>query len=85
MSATASSVGWLHSAPRARAEGESGVVAIAWSQRQLMRGPAAPAGFEANWIPSVAGKSWFAYFRFYQPTESYFNKSWPLGDLREIK
>ena len=48
-------------------------------------GPAAPAGFEANWIPTVAGKSWFAYFRFYEPTESYFDKSWPLGDLERIE
>jgi hypothetical protein len=48
-------------------------------------GPAAPAGFEANWIPTVAGKSWFAYFRFYEPTESYFDKSWPLGDFERIE
>jgi hypothetical protein len=44
-------------------------------------GPTAPAGFEANWIPTVAGRSWFAYFRFYEPTAAYFDKSWPLGDF----
>ena len=27
-------------------------------------GPKAPAGFEENWIPTVAGRNWFAYFRF---------------------
>jgi hypothetical protein len=48
-------------------------------------GPTAPRGFEANWIPTVEGKSWFAYFRFYEPTESYFDKSWPLGDFERIK
>jgi hypothetical protein len=48
-------------------------------------GPTAPAGFEANWIPTVAGKNWFAYFRFYEPTETYFDKSWPLGDFERIK
>jgi hypothetical protein len=48
-------------------------------------GPIAPRGFEANWIPTVEGKSWFAYFRFYEPTESYFDKSWPLGDFERIK
>jgi hypothetical protein len=48
-------------------------------------GPTARAGFEANWIPTVAGKSWFAYFRFYEPTEAYFDKSWPLGDFERIK
>jgi len=47
--------------------------------------PTAPAGFEANWIPTVAGKSWFAYFRFYEPTETYFDKNWPLGDFERIK
>lgn len=48
-------------------------------------GPTAPVGFEPNWIPTVAGKSWFAYFRFYEPTETYFDKSWPLGDFERIK
>jgi hypothetical protein len=44
-------------------------------------GPKAPAGFEKNWIPTVPGKNWFAYFRFYEPTEAYFNRSWPLPDF----
>jgi hypothetical protein len=26
-------------------------------------------------IPTVAGKSWSAYFRFYEPAETYFDKS----------
>jgi hypothetical protein len=47
-------------------------------------GPKAPAGFEHNWIPTVAGKNWFAYFRFYQPTEAYFDRSWPLPDFEEV-
>ena len=46
--------------------------------------PTALPGFEANWIPTVPGKSWFAYFRLYEPTESYFDKSWPLGDFERI-
>jgi hypothetical protein len=48
-------------------------------------GPTAPAGFEANWIPTASGRSWFAYFRLYEPTEHYFDKSWPLGDFERIK
>lgn len=47
-------------------------------------GPKAPAGFEKNWIPTVPGKNWFAYFRFYQPTEAYFDKSWPLPDFEQV-
>jgi hypothetical protein len=47
-------------------------------------GPTAPAGCESNWIPTVPGKSWFAYFRFYEPTAAYFDRSWPLGDFEVI-
>jgi len=46
--------------------------------------PNAPAGFEANWIPKVGDRNWFAYSRLYQPTESYFDKSWSLGDFEKI-
>jgi len=44
-------------------------------------GPKAPTGYEKNWIPTVAGRNWFAYFRFYNPTQAYFNRSWPLADF----
>jgi hypothetical protein len=47
-------------------------------------GPNAPAGFEQNWIPTVPGRNWFAYFRFYQPTEAYFDRSWPLPDFERL-
>jgi len=47
-------------------------------------GPAAPAGRESNWIPTVPGKNWFAYFRFYEPTQPYFDRSWPLGDFEKV-
>lgn len=46
-------------------------------------GPTAPPGFEQNWIPTVPGRNWFAYFRFYQPTEAYFDRSWPLPDFEQ--
>jgi len=48
-------------------------------------GPKAPAGFEKNWIPTVPGRNWFAYFRFYNPTQAYFDRSWPLSDFEEAK
>jgi hypothetical protein len=47
-------------------------------------GPKAPAGFEKNWIPTAPGKNWFAYFRFYQPTEAYFDRSWALPDFEQV-
>jgi hypothetical protein len=48
-------------------------------------GPTASAGFEKNWIPTIPGKAWFSYFRLYGPTEAYFDKSWPLPDIEEVK
>ncbi len=49
----------------------------------LFCAPTAPAGFEQNWIPTVPGKSWFAYFRLYNPTQPYFDASWPLPDFEK--
>jgi hypothetical protein len=47
-------------------------------------GPQAPPGFEKNWIPTVPGRNWFAYFRFNQPTETFFDRSWPLQDFEQV-
>ena len=46
-------------------------------------GPQKPAG-PTNWIKSNPGKGWFPYFRFYAPTESYFDKPWQLNDIEPI-
>lgn len=46
-------------------------------------GPEAPEGKEQNWIPTVPGRSWFTYFRFYSPTEPYFDRSWVLPDIEK--
>jgi hypothetical protein len=48
-------------------------------------GPTSPKGFEKNWIQTVPGQAWFAVFRFYAPTEAYFDKSWPLPDIEKVK
>jgi hypothetical protein len=29
-------------------------------------------------------QNWFAYFRFYNPTEAYFDRSCPLPDFEEV-
>ncbi len=48
-------------------------------------GPAAPAGKpESNWIQTRPGKGWFTYFRFYGPTEAYFDHSWMLPDIEPV-
>jgi hypothetical protein len=47
----------------------------------LYFGPAAPKGMEKNWIPTVAGKAWFTYIRFYGPLEPLFDKTWCPGEI----
>jgi hypothetical protein len=47
-------------------------------------GPAPPPGFEQNWIPTVPGRNWFAYFRLYEPRQAYFDRSWPLPDFEPL-
>jgi hypothetical protein len=47
----------------------------------LSFGPTAPAGREANWVETIPGRHWFSYFRLYGPLDSYFDRSWKLGDI----
>ncbi len=51
----------------------------------LYVGPGAPEGFISNWIQTSPGQQWFSYFRFYNPTEPYFDKSWELNDFEEVR
>jgi hypothetical protein len=51
----------------------------------LYFGPTAPEGYEKNWIQTLPGRGWFAYFRLYAPTERYFDSSWPLADIEKVK
>jgi hypothetical protein len=46
-------------------------------------GPSAPVGKDANWVQTIPGKGWFSYFRFYGPTEAFFDKSWVLSDFEK--
>ena len=49
----------------------------------LFFGPDKPVG-ATNWIKTNPGKGWFPYFRFYAPSEDYFNKSWQLNDIEKV-
>jgi len=53
----------------------------------MPKGPSAllRIGLEKNWIPTVPGKAWFAYFRFYAPLEAYFDTTWPLPDIERVQ
>ena len=48
-------------------------------------GPKAPKGHETNWVQTLPNKGWFAYFRCYGPTEPFFDKTWVLPDIEEVK
>jgi hypothetical protein len=50
----------------------------------LYFGPSAPVGKENNWIETLPGRGWFAYFRWYGPTQAFFDKSWKLEDVVRI-
>jgi hypothetical protein len=40
---------------------------------------------QQNWIKTLPNKGWFAYFRFYGPTQPYFDRTWALPDIVEVK
>ncbi len=49
-------------------------------------GPKKPEGDAAkNWLPTVAGKAWFPYFRFYSPKKALLDRSWVLPDIEKAK
>lgn len=50
----------------------------------LVFGPTAPPEGGNNWVQTIPGKHWFSYFRFYGPLESYFDRSWKLGDITPV-
>ena len=47
--------------------------------------PKAPAGKEANWIPTNAGMFCEVCFRFYGPEKQLFDTTWRLLDVEKVK
>jgi hypothetical protein len=47
-------------------------------------GPKAPAGKEANWVPTDPAGEFEILFRFYGPEKPLFDKSWKLPDVEKI-
>ena len=50
----------------------------------IYMGPDAPKGNKQNWVPTVAGKAWFPYFRFYSPKQAFMDRSWILPDIEKV-
>ena len=65
----------MYSGPRKNADGTI----------DIYFGPRCPPGQEKNWIETLPDRGWFPIFRFYSPTEAYFDKSWKLADVEKVK
>ena len=46
-------------------------------------GPDEPAQ-KCNWIRTLPGKGWFPFFRFYGPSDAFFDKTWKLEDVTAV-
>jgi hypothetical protein len=64
---------------------KEGLVKNADGSVDLYFGPQKPQDSNANYVMTVPGKGWFTYFRLYSPKQAYFDKSWQLPDLEEVK
>ena len=47
-------------------------------------GPKAPAGKESNWVPTKR-KGFEVLFRLYGPEKPFFDKTWKLPDIENVK
>lgn len=47
-------------------------------------GPEAPAGKDANWVPTNPARQFEVLFRLYGPEKSLFEKTWKLPDIERI-
>ncbi|MGA8035171.1 MAG: DUF1254 domain-containing protein [Candidatus Acidiferrales bacterium] len=70
---------------RADRSSRNDVIKNADGSVDLYFSPAAPAAKEKNWIQTVPGRHWFAYFRLYGPEVPYFDKSWKMDDIQAEK
>jgi hypothetical protein len=48
-------------------------------------GPAAPEGFENNWVQTIPEKGWFMILRLYGPLEAWFDGSWKPGEITMVR
>ncbi len=49
----------------------------------LYFGPTAPPGKEANWLPT--GEDFFLVLRLYGPEKAFFDRTWKMNDIEEVK
>ena len=77
---------WFENQPKAGvASSDKGLKTNADGTIDIYFGPKAPAGQEANSVPTTPDTNYWLYFRFYGPEPAVFTKSWQLPDLEEVK
>ena len=77
---------WFENQPKAGvASSDKGLKTNADGTIDIYFGPKAPAGEQANWVPTTPKNNYWLYFRFYGPEPAVFTKSWQLPDLEEVK
>jgi hypothetical protein len=50
----------------------------------LYMGPESPKGQEGNWIKTNPDEGFFVIFRFYGPTEAFYDKSYQLPEIELV-
>ena len=50
----------------------------------LYFGPSAPAGKDANWVPTKPQRGFELMFRLYGPKKEFFDKVWALPEVEEV-
>jgi len=71
--------------PRAsRASNASDLQKNADGSVDIYFGPAAPAGQEANWVPTDPARRFELMARFYAPKKEFFEKKWTLPDVERL-
>ncbi len=71
--------------PRAsRASNAADVQKNADGSVDIYFGPKAPAGKEANWVPTDPQRDFELMFRVYGPKKEFFDKVWVLPDVEKI-
>jgi hypothetical protein len=77
---------WYKNQPKAGvASSDKGVKVNADGTIDIFFGPKAPAGQQANSIPTTPNTNYWLYFRFYGPKPAVFTKTWQLPDLEKVK
>lgn len=68
-----------------RSSQSPGLLVNADGSVDLYFGPKAPAGKDANWIPTDPAGTFELMARFYGPDQSFFTKSWKLSNVERLE